>query len=226
MRRIAELFVAPAAMRTIDDQTAEPAERPRDKRPARAGSWAPSIALLAPPADAPALGAGLALVLARHRRAPAALVCRWSPIGPPEGRSWRVPALPAAARQAAALNARGHDAHATGRLVVVQLMAACEQAAPEACRVIAAAGSAPTVLVLAGPRRAAFDALIREQDLVVAAIPRGADAALGILACAGFERARVCEASLGGPARALAAAGIAVLPSWRRALAETLRVLS
>lgn len=226
LRRIAELFVAPAASRTIDHQPCAPAERPPEEPPALTGSWAPSVALLAPPADASALGAALALVLARRRRAPVGLVCVWSPSGPPERRAWRAPAPPASARLAAALSVRGHDAHATGRLVVVYLTSACEQAAPEAYRVFAAAGSAPAVLALAGPRRAGFDALIREQDLVVAAIPRGAEPALGILACAGFARARICEAPPGGPARSVAAAGIAVLPSLRRALAGSVEALS
>jgi hypothetical protein len=182
------------------------------------------LALLAPPADAPALAAGLGLALARRERAPVAVVCVWS--AGTSRPSWRAPALPAAARLAAALAARGHGARASGRLVVVRLAAGCEDAATEALRVTAAAGAAPTVIALAGPRDAAFDAVLAQQDLVVLAAPAGSDPALARLAAAGLRRSVACEVPGPHPGRWLAAAGVALLPAARRALALPVEALS
>ena len=141
----------------------------------------------------------------------------------------RVPALPAARRLAAALAARGHDARAAGRLVVVRLPAQPDEAAVQARRATAAAGSAPTVLALGGPRVAALDALLDEQDLVVVAAPSGTDPALARLALAGLQtataRACVCEVPPAHPARTVAAAGLTLLPSARRAIAGTVEAL-
>jgi len=184
----------------------------------------PAVAVLAPPADAPAFGAALGLALARSRRTPVAVVCVWAP--DPVRSVWRAPAMPAATRVAAALRARGHDATAAGRLVVVRLSADCEEAASQALRVGAAAGSAPTVLALAGPRVGAFDALLAMQDLVVVAVAPAADAALARLATAGLERALTCAVPPADPGRALAAAGLALLPSTRRALAAPVAAVS
>jgi len=223
-RRIAELFVAPAGEPGVP---APPGPRRRqtsrgtharvdDTRQQTAGP-PPAVALLAPPADAPALGAALGLGLARARRNPVCVVCLWSPERVRSGR--RAPPMPAAARVAAALAARGHDATATGRLAVVRLSACGDEAASQALRVGAAAGAAPTVLALAGPRPAAFDALLAMQDLVVVAVAPEADAALARLASAGLERALTCAVPPAAPGRALAAAGLLLLPATRRALA-------
>src|SRR5688572_148999 len=114
-RRIADHFVAPAG-RGIDERLPSAIARRRqaDTPPAgppheRACAVTPprtpvSLALLAPPGDAPALAAGLGLALARRDRAPVAVVCLWA--AAPAAR--RAPALPAAARLAATLTARGH----------------------------------------------------------------------------------------------------------------------
>ena len=139
--------------------------------------------------------------------------------------SGRAPARPAAARLAASLAGRGHDARAAGRLVLVRLAGADEDAASEALRVGAAAGAAPTVLALAGPRAAAFDVALAAQDLVVVAVPPAADPALAQLAVIGLDRAVVCPLPPADPARALAAAGLALLPSARRALAAPVAAL-
>lgn len=236
-RRIAEHFVLPAQARPPRASGARGAAR-RNRRadaaraggpPTRARAVPPprapaSLAVLAPPADAPALGAALALALARRAHAPAALVCVWAPVA---GRPlWRAPALPAAARLAAALVARGHDARGSGRLVVVRLASQCDRAASEALRASAAAASVPVVLALAGPRAAAFDALLAQQDLVVVAVAPGAEPALARLAVAGLERGVACEVPPAHAARALAAAGVALLPAARRALAEPVAALS
>ena len=238
-RRIAELFVAPAdgahaardhrhhADLAPSRERSRPRPRPRPvtapaEAPATARS-APAVAVLAPPADAAALGSALALALARDRRASAAVVCVWSAAPPrPSGRA---PARPAAARLAASLAGRGHDARAAGRLVLVRLAGTEEDAASESLRVGAAAGAAPAVLALAGPRAAAFDVALAAQDLVVVAVPPAADPALAQLAVIGLERAVVCPLPPADPARALAAAGLALLPAARRALAAPVAAL-
>lgn len=224
-RRLAELFVAPsepAPARGRSQPGAAPTRPPA--APPAAAQLAPAVALLAPPAHAPALGAALALAVARARRAPVAVVCVWS--ATQTRPTWRAPARPAAARLATWLAGRGHAAHAAGRLVLVGLADAEEDAATEALRVTAAAGGAPTVLALAGPRRAAFDVSLAAQDLVVVAVPPSADPALAQLALAGLDRALICPLPPADPARALAAAGFALLPSARRALAAPVAALT
>jgi len=232
VRRIAAYFVAPADERASRhagrpgphpgaedaDVTSSPARMSAGDRPP------PAVAVLAPPADAQALGAALALALARARRTPLAVLCVWSP--QPGGAGWRAPPRPAAARVATALTARGHEAKAAGRLAVVRLGASCEEAASQALRVSAAAGSAPTVLTLGGPRSAAFDALLAMQDLVVVAVAPTADPALARLATAGLTRVLICAVAPANPGRAFAAAGLALLPSMRRALAAPVAALS
>jgi hypothetical protein len=238
-RRIAEQFVAPADGHAAHDRRTGAGGRerradagtPAGGPPVRAGAVASprmhaSVALLAPAGDAPALAAALALALARRERAAGAVVCVWSPAS--ARALWRAPALPAAARLARTLAARGHAARGSGRLVVVELAASCEEAAAEALRVTAAAGAAgaaPTVIALAGPRAAAFDALLESQDLVVVAVAPGADPALARLAVAGLRRAVACEVPPPHPGRALAAAGVALLPAARRAVTVPVEAL-
>ena len=128
-----------------------------------------------------------------------------------------------ARRLVANLVARGHDARAAGRLAIVRLPADAAEAAVQARRVSAAAGAAPVVLALGGPRVAVFDECLAEQDLVVVATASGTDPALARLALAGLdgatERACVCEVPPARSARSLAAAGVTLLPSARRARA-------
>jgi hypothetical protein len=235
-RRIAEHFVVPADGRatperlTAADGRSGRADITREGAPPTRGcAVAPprtpaSVAVLAAASEAPAVGGGLGLVLARHARAPAAIVCIWS--AAPGRPLWRVPALPAAGRLASALAARGNAARGSGRLVVVRLADGSEAAAAQARRVAAAAGAAPIVLALAGPRPAAFDALLDEQDLVVVAVAPGANPALARLAVAGLRCGVVCEIPLARPGRSLAGTGVALVPSARRALAAPLEALS
>src|SRR3954447_22476261 len=86
----------------------------------------------------------------------------------------------------------------------------------------AAARDAPAVLVVGGPRPAAFDVLLAERDRLLVLTRPGADDALGALAVAGLPDAgpvrAVCPVALGPAARALASAGVAVPASLRRAL--------
>ena len=129
----------------------------------------------------------------------------WSACGlaaPAARQAWRAPAMPAARRLGATLGARGHDARAAGRLAVVRLPDAPEDAAVQARRATAAAGGAPTVLALGGARVAAFDALLADQDLVVVATPSGTDPALARLALAGLAPGTGAYVRVRGPARA------------------------
>jgi len=189
----------------------------------------PAIGLLCRSADAQSLGAALGLALGARHRAPVVAVCVWTG-ETAAGVGWRAPARPAARRLAASLAGRGHDARAAGRLAIVRLAADAGEAAVQARRATAAAGSAPAVLALGGPRVAAFDELLAEQQLVVVATASGAEPALARLALAGLAsataRACVCEVPSARPARSLAAAGLTLLPSARRALAVPAEALS
>jgi len=204
-------------------------DRPQNASALRERRAPPSVGLLCPSADAQALGAALSLALGARHRAPVVAVCVW--IGDtPAGPAWRAPALPAARRLAGSLAGRGHDARAAGRLAIVRLPADATEAARQARRASAAAGAAPTVLALGGPRVPAFDELLAEQDLVVVATASGTDPALARLALAGLESAAgrvcVCEVPPARSARSLAAAGLTLLPSARRALAVPVEALS
>lgn len=222
---------ADPAPRTPTAAGAQPATggaRTRRDPPDDVARLSPAIAALSAPGDAHALGAALGLALARLRGAPVVTVCVWSP-GSGGAALWRAPALPAARRLAASLGTRGHDARPAGRLVVVRLPAAPADAALRARRVAAAAGAAPTVLALGGPRMPEFDALLAEQDLVVVAPPSGTAPVLARLALAGLEcphaRTCVCELPAAQPVHSVAAAGLMLLPSMRRALAGAVEAL-
>ncbi|MEA2149129.1 MAG: hypothetical protein QOD69_959 [Solirubrobacteraceae bacterium] len=231
-RRLAEHFVVPAGAAApapvpIEDFVT-PGEAPDQACASPAARTPTGVAVLTAAPDAPALGAALGLALARLQRAPAAVVCVWSS-APVAWSAWRAPALPAARRLSAGLAARGHDARPAGRLVVVRLAGAGDEAATQARRAIVAAGAAPAVLALGGPRSPAFDALLADQDLVVVATRSGTDPVLTQLAVAGLAGARracACEVPAAPPARSLAAAGVVLLPSARRALAGAVAELS
>jgi len=229
-RTILEHFVIPAGdlRAAAHEDFVTPGEAPDPACAEPAPRTPPGVAVLTAAPDAPALGAALGLALARRHRAPVVAVCVWSG-GQPAWPAWRAPALPAARRLAAGLAARGHDAHPAGRLAVVRLAGPADDAARQARGVLAAAGAAPAVLALGGPRAAAFDALLAEQDLVVVGMRTGADPILTRLAVdglAGAVRACACEVPAAHPARSLAAAGLTLLPSARRALAGPVTELS
>lgn len=227
-QRIAAYFVAPARERAgggaRDAEPNEDGRRPSHPPTRRSSRPAPAVAVLAPPADAPALAAALGLALARVHRSPVAAICLWDPRAARSG--WRAPPMPAAARLAKALTARGHAATAAGRLTIVRLSASSEEAASQALRASAAAGPAPVVLALAGPRAAAFEELLALQDLVVVAVAPASDPALARLAVSGLERALTFAVPPADPGRVLAAAGLALLPSTRRAIAAPVAALS
>jgi hypothetical protein len=229
-RRLADHFVLPAG----DDRPGAGADlgvAPRDLAMGSRAQTAPraytAVAALTGAADACALGAALGLALARVHRVPMAAVCVWiggSAARPPS----RAPALPAARRLAAGLCARGHDARASGRLVLVALGGPDEAAATEARHALTAADAVPAVLAIGGPRTGAFDGLLADQDLVVVGTRTGVDPVLTRLAVAGLAggvRACACDVP-SHCARALASAGLVLLPSARRGLAPVLEELS
>ena len=169
----------------------------------------PSVAVLAAPDRAVAIGAAVALALGGGP----VLTGIWGaePQGP------RAAASPRAGRLAGKLTARGHDAAATGRLVVVTL----GDGADEAARV-AAAAQVPSVLVVAGPRDARVDRVVAAQDRVlvagddlVAALALDSVRALGV-------RAHALALPGAVAARVLAASGVALVAPWRAPVLEAL----
>ncbi len=226
LQRITHHFVMPAGdpPAAAHEDFVPPDEGPDRACAEPAPRTPPGVAVLSSPADAQPLGAAIGLALAARHRATAVAVCVWT-AARPAGPGWRAPPTPAARRLCATLAARGHDVRGAGRLAIVRLAANTEEAVAQARRAIAVAGFAPAVLALGGPREAVFDELLGEQDLVVLATPDGADPALARLAVAGLAsgavHACVCEVIRAQPARCLAGAGVALLPSARRALAAS-----
>lgn len=171
---------------------------------------APRLALLASGRDARGLGAGLALGCAGRG---AALVGFWPGRAPREGEG-ALPATPSARRLAGALRGHGLASRAVGRLVCVELAEVEEEAAGEAARaeaVCASTPGVPVVVVVAGPRGAAWDAVLVARDQVVVHVADEALAAV-TLARLGEQGARAWRldpsAMPGALARACALAGI------------------
>jgi hypothetical protein len=184
---------------------------------------------------APAEVPGHAPAMTRERRGPrgpvAVSTCELrAPASAAPTRDMRGPRAPARAsarRLVATLSARGHQAFATGRLAVVSLAAHPSEAAAEAVRAGAAAGDVPTVTVLAGPRDPAADGLLRAQEAILVAAAAEADPAVAELAVRGLEPLGVPARAIAVPggsahARALAAAGVAVVPPLRSAVEAAL----
>jgi hypothetical protein len=182
-----------------------------------------TIGVLCGPGVAAVAGTALGLAAAARAGAPCAVVCRWTGEDaaagtPPAGGG---PALPAARRLAARLRARGLAAAARGRVVSVVLEGEAVTARAAAERAAAAAGDAPVVVLLAGPRPPVLDPLLAAQDrLVVVPAP---DAPAGLEALAIAEAARLgratgvlrLPAAAGG--RAVVACGLLLGPALRAA---------
>lgn len=215
MRAVRDFLLAPPGAASLEAARVRPAARPETVVPG-------AVAVLCTAEDARAAGVALAALLARRARAACGLACLWTAPEPPRVGAARGPAARAARRLAAALAARGLAAEACGRTAVVALDADPVAALAGARRAGAAAGDAPIVLVVGGPRPAAFDALLSEQDRVLVLTRPGADDALGVLAAGGLPEGgparAVCPVALGPATRALAAAGLAVPSPLRRAL--------
>ena len=215
--RVAAAFVAPAAGVVPEAAAGGPG-----------GGVAPTpprVAVLCRPGDAPALGGAVALGL-RRGGAPAVL-CLWRGEAGVDGPVGSAPALPGALRLAERLVSRGHAARATGRLVLVALDGAGEGVAPEAVRVAAACAEVPVVCAFAGPRDGGLDRALLAQDRVLVAVasddpPSLLELALDGLAALGARGERLAVPAAAGPARALASAGVALLPPLRSAVEAAL----
>jgi hypothetical protein len=146
---------------------------------------APSaVAALCAPGEAARVGRALGSAAAARAGTGCAIVCRWTgeepdDVSPPAPGP---PVAGAARRVTTRLRGRGLAATARGRLVTVALAAGGVEARAQAERAAAAAGDVPVVLVLAGPRPAAFDPLLAQQDRIVVVAGAGAPAALEALA--------------------------------------------
>jgi hypothetical protein len=213
------LFAPPGAAASVEAPRGAVVRRPA---PAAEATVPGAVAVLCSAEDARAVGVALGCLLARRARAGCGLVCVCVAPDTPRPGEARGPSSRAARRLAATLSARGLAAEACGRAAVVALDAAPAVALAEAGRAAAAAGDVPAVLVLGGPRPAAFDVLLAEQDRLLVLTPPGADESLGALALAGLPTSgpagTVCPLALGPATRALAAAGLAVPAPLRRAL--------
>jgi hypothetical protein len=203
---LARVFLAPPV--------ADRRDRPRPV----SAVLAPSAAVCGP--GAVPLACALALAL---RRRGAALVCAWGHTGSAAG----APPTAAARRLAASMGARGIEARATGRLVVVTLAPDAATAADEAARAAAAAGQAPVVLALAGPREPDFDRVLAAQDLAVVAAQQTSDELkrLGIASLEDVTRRAVSAPALSAVAASAAYMGLCATPGARRTLAEALDAL-
>jgi hypothetical protein len=199
LHRLVAAFVAP-----VDRDESAVGEWHQPEPPAPA-----AIAVLVPPDRVAAVGAAVALGLGRG----CAVVAVW---GHDVDRGPRAPAQPRARRLAAKLTERGHDALATGRLVVVHL-----DAPDEAARVAAAAGVA-TVLVVAGPRDDQVDRVLRDHDQILVA----GDDLLADLAVDSARALCVPAETLTLPdapaARFLATTGVALVAPWRDPIGKAL----
>jgi hypothetical protein len=182
-----------------------------------------AVAVLCAADDAAAAGVAAASLLARRARASCGLALVWTGAAPAPRTEAALLAGRGARRLAAALNSRGVVARACGRGVLVALPADPEEALGVARRAAAAAGAAPAVLVLGGPRSEAFDAALAEQDRIIVLTRPGADATVAALAVASLPADAPAGAArtvaLRPATRALAAAGLSVPSALRRALA-------
>lgn len=160
----------------------------------------PQLAVVCAAHDVAARAAAVALAISA--RGPA-LALSWSPAEP--GWAPRVPAIPAAARLAGSLHARGIEARASLRLVHAHVADAAG-----ARMALAASDRAPAVIGVAVPRTAAVDAVLAAMDGIVIALD---GACLSTLATASAARLGppVAEwtAALPPGAAALARAGLA-----------------
>jgi len=209
--------LAPSGRALIDRPVAPVADGAHDDE------GAPAVAVLARPPDAWAAGGAVALGLLAAARASTVVVCVW---GAGTGPSAAPPATPAARRVAGRLAERGHEARASGRLVLLALGAEVGAACAETARVTAALGDEPAVVVLGGVREERADALLADRDRVVVAAS-GLDDPVADLAAVslGFVDAavRVVALAPAAPARVLAATGVALVAPLRTAIEEALR---
>jgi hypothetical protein len=194
LERAASVFVEPRP---------GPAPPPPVEAPPRFASRA---LVLGAAADAVPLAAALAGGLRERERAAGALLVVWPTTEPSR------PALgtPAAARLVAGLQARGLEAVARGRLAWLGLAHADLGLARRAL----AAVDVPAVIAITGPRSAATDELLAEQDHIVLVVPTEADQRLTDLARTGLAEYDV-PLTIRGPLTAPGARTTA-LAGWGR----------
>lgn len=189
---------------TIAGWFVRPAGERARERDARVAAATEEPVLLTGGDDA-GLGVGAALALALARRGVAVVAC-WQ-VAAAERRRGGL-AVGGARRLVASLVARGVDATAAGRLVVVSLPTDARDAVMWLRRVESACGDAVCVPVLGGPRVGAWDEVLRERG---AAVLYGVDDAVRELAAAGLAeegvRSCVLDAAPGPVTRALAVGG-------------------
>ncbi|MFN8173987.1 MAG: hypothetical protein U0T02_02865 [Solirubrobacteraceae bacterium] len=203
-RRLLEAFVEPA-------HAGGTAPRPVPSRALPAAT----VAVLGSPEAVAATAAATALLLAVRGPGLLAIVGATAPARLPS------PPTPAAARAAARLRDRGHDALAAGRLV---RLAAEPVEVPRAAAVL----GGPCVTAAAAPRDTVLDRLLGAQDAVLVV---AGESSIGLVApvLAGLEPLGVpCAAAPVAPdavSASLALAGIAVRRRWaaglRGALGDT-----
>lgn len=216
LERAVALFVAPA-----DDRRVTP---PRIEPPAL---QAPAIAVLGAPGDAGAVARLLSTELRLRAGASTVLLAEWRAGGPPPEPVGVAP--PGTRRLVERLTARGIEASARGRIVHLPLPPEPPLAASALHRAVVAAG-VPAVCALAGPRPAAFDPLLDEQDLVVIAPPAGASETLTDVALAGLARVRapvvVSRPVPRAAVRLLAASSVATSRALGPAVTDAVRGLA
>jgi hypothetical protein len=164
--------------------------------------FAPRALVLGAARDAVPVAAALAGGLRERERAAGAVLVTWPAAETPRAAL----GTPAASRLAAGLQARGLDAVARGRLAWLALG---DDDLALARRALAAV-DVPAVAAITGPRSAATDELIAEQDQIVLVVPAEADPALVALARAGLAEWNVpftVRSPLAPGARAAALAG-------------------
>jgi hypothetical protein len=230
--RLAGLFVEPMAAEQLTEVAGSVADPPvrwlPPVAPAAAVSAAPvaesraalacgmeRVAVIAARGDAALGAAAVALGLLQRRRAPCAVIARWTADepGPPRAAA----AVGAARRLAAALGADGHAAHASGRLVWIDLPA--DEPAAVAAADRALRGATPGLLVVAGPRGKAMERALAACGVLVVAARATADPE--ILAAAVAELGGLgppvvaVDVGVPGAAAALCRAGV-VLPAGLR----------
>jgi len=161
--RLAALFIAP----------------PGRVAPRVTGARPRAVGVLCAASQAAAAGRAVALGAVQGG---VVLVCRWTGRPGAAGPAPGAPALPGPRRLAARLATRGLEVTSSGRVVTVILPAEAERARAACERAIAAAGDVPVVVVIAGPRPAAFDALLSAQERLVVVVGDGTPAPLEALA--------------------------------------------
>jgi hypothetical protein len=208
LRRLASVFVEPGP-RAADWAPPVPAAMP--------ASRTRSVAVLSRPREAALAGGVAGLALLRRSGAPTVVVCEWGGESRGPGLS---PATPAASRRAALLGEHGLSARGEGRLVRVVLGSEEAEAAREIA-LVTGEGLGPVVLVLAGPRGRALDAVLATQD--VALVVRGGGDGDTFAELAARELgAAIVELRAGPVARAVASRGLTLAAPLRRAVEDAL----